>query len=253
MGARGGGRRRAGPAAVSPRRSEAACRAVAGRRHAARARARTRPTARRCRGRGRGEPGPSCSRARTAPGRRTAFGRGRRRRRGRLGPRRARRRDAADLATRSASSCSPDQLRNRTRSRPHPRPLQEEPRRAHLRSRSSLRARTPPTAPLRDRGPARRRRGDRRARRARDRPRRPRRRVACAAFEGRRHAATHLIGASGRAVELVEQGRRPEAGSATELDASTASRCSETGRPRHSVQGIRARSDARARRAAPPA
>jgi len=45
--------------------------------------------------------------------------------------------------------------------------------------------------------------------------------VACAAFEGLRHAATHLIGASGRAVELVEQGRRPEVRFATELDAST--------------------------------
>ena len=45
--------------------------------------------------------------------------------------------------------------------------------------------------------------------------------VACAAFEGLRHAATHLIGASGRAVELVEQGRRPEVRFATEIDAST--------------------------------
>ncbi|MFD4421825.1 2-phosphosulfolactate phosphatase [Agromyces sp. NPDC058484] len=45
--------------------------------------------------------------------------------------------------------------------------------------------------------------------------------VACAAFEGLRHAATHLIGASGSAVGLVEQGRRPEVRSATEIDVST--------------------------------
>lgn len=45
--------------------------------------------------------------------------------------------------------------------------------------------------------------------------------VACAAFEGLRHAATHLIGASGSAAELVGAGRRPEVRSATEIDAST--------------------------------
>ncbi|KRE20995.1 2-phosphosulfolactate phosphatase [Agromyces sp. Soil535] len=44
--------------------------------------------------------------------------------------------------------------------------------------------------------------------------------VACAAFEGLRHAATHLIGASGSAVELVGAGRRPEVRSATGVDAS---------------------------------
>lgn len=45
--------------------------------------------------------------------------------------------------------------------------------------------------------------------------------VACAAFEGLRHAATHLIGASGSAVGLVGAGRRPEVRSATEVDATT--------------------------------
>jgi 2-phosphosulfolactate phosphatase len=45
--------------------------------------------------------------------------------------------------------------------------------------------------------------------------------VACAAFEGLRHAATHLIGASGSAVGLVGAGRRLEVRSATEVDAST--------------------------------
>lgn len=45
--------------------------------------------------------------------------------------------------------------------------------------------------------------------------------VACAAFEGLRHTATHLIGASGSAVGLVGAGRRPEVRSATEVDAST--------------------------------
>ena len=44
--------------------------------------------------------------------------------------------------------------------------------------------------------------------------------VACAAFEGLRHAATHLIGASGSAVELVEQGSRADVRFATERDVS---------------------------------
>ena len=44
--------------------------------------------------------------------------------------------------------------------------------------------------------------------------------VACAAFEGLRHAATHLIGASGSAVELVEQGFRADVRFATELDVA---------------------------------
>lgn len=44
--------------------------------------------------------------------------------------------------------------------------------------------------------------------------------VACAAFEGLRHAGTHLIGASGSAVELVEQGYRADVRFATELDAA---------------------------------
>ena len=44
--------------------------------------------------------------------------------------------------------------------------------------------------------------------------------VACAAFEGLRHAATHLIGASGSAVELVEQGFRADVRFATERDVS---------------------------------
>ena len=44
--------------------------------------------------------------------------------------------------------------------------------------------------------------------------------VACAAFEGLRHAAVHLIGASASGVELVAQGRRPEVRAATEVDAS---------------------------------
>ena len=44
--------------------------------------------------------------------------------------------------------------------------------------------------------------------------------VACAAFEGLRHAATHLIGASGSAVELVEQGYRADVRFATERDVS---------------------------------
>ena len=44
--------------------------------------------------------------------------------------------------------------------------------------------------------------------------------VACAAFEGLRHATTHLIGASGSAVELVEQGFRADVRFASERDAS---------------------------------
>ncbi|MGW4929937.1 2-phosphosulfolactate phosphatase [Agromyces sp. NPDC004153] len=44
--------------------------------------------------------------------------------------------------------------------------------------------------------------------------------VACAAFEGLRHAAVHLIGASASGAELVAQGRRPEVRAATEVDAS---------------------------------
>ena len=44
--------------------------------------------------------------------------------------------------------------------------------------------------------------------------------VACAAFEGLRHAATHLVGASGSAVELVEQGSRADVRFATERDVS---------------------------------
>ncbi|WP_235934554.1 2-phosphosulfolactate phosphatase [Agromyces humi] len=44
--------------------------------------------------------------------------------------------------------------------------------------------------------------------------------VACAAFEGLQHAATHLIGASGSAVELVEQGFRADVRFATELDVA---------------------------------
>ena len=44
--------------------------------------------------------------------------------------------------------------------------------------------------------------------------------VACAAFEGLRHAATHLIGASGSAVDLVEQGFRADVRFATERDVS---------------------------------
>jgi len=44
--------------------------------------------------------------------------------------------------------------------------------------------------------------------------------VACAAFEGLRHATTHLIGASGSAVELVEQGFRTDVRFASERDAS---------------------------------
>ena len=44
--------------------------------------------------------------------------------------------------------------------------------------------------------------------------------VACAAFEGLRHAATHLIGASGSAVELVEQGFRADVRFATATDAA---------------------------------
>ena len=45
--------------------------------------------------------------------------------------------------------------------------------------------------------------------------------VACAAFEGLRHAASHLVGASGSAVGLAGAGRRAEVRSATEVDAST--------------------------------
>ncbi len=44
--------------------------------------------------------------------------------------------------------------------------------------------------------------------------------VACAAFEGLRHAATHLIGASGSAVELVGRGLRADVRFATERDVS---------------------------------
>ncbi len=44
--------------------------------------------------------------------------------------------------------------------------------------------------------------------------------VACAAFEGLRHAATHLIGASGSAMELVEQGFRADVRFATERDVT---------------------------------
>ncbi|RZS64298.1 2-phosphosulfolactate phosphatase [Agromyces ramosus] len=44
--------------------------------------------------------------------------------------------------------------------------------------------------------------------------------VACAAFEGLRHATTHLIGASGSAVELVEGGFRGDVRFASERDAS---------------------------------
>ena len=44
--------------------------------------------------------------------------------------------------------------------------------------------------------------------------------VACAAFEGLRHAATHLIGASGSAVELVGEGFRADVRFETELDAT---------------------------------
>ena len=44
--------------------------------------------------------------------------------------------------------------------------------------------------------------------------------VACAAFEGLRHASTHLIGASGSAVELVEQGFRADVRFATEIDVA---------------------------------
>jgi 2-phosphosulfolactate phosphatase len=44
--------------------------------------------------------------------------------------------------------------------------------------------------------------------------------VACAAFEGLRHASVHLIGASASGAALVAQGRRPEVRAATEVDAS---------------------------------
>ena len=44
--------------------------------------------------------------------------------------------------------------------------------------------------------------------------------VACAAFEGLRHAAVHLIGASASGAELVAHGRRAEVRAATEVDAS---------------------------------
>jgi len=45
--------------------------------------------------------------------------------------------------------------------------------------------------------------------------------VACAAFEGLRHAIVHLIGASGSGVELTAAGRRAEARLATECDVTT--------------------------------
>jgi len=45
--------------------------------------------------------------------------------------------------------------------------------------------------------------------------------VASAAFEGLRHAAVHLIGASGSGVELNAAGRRTEARLATERDVTT--------------------------------
>jgi 2-phosphosulfolactate phosphatase len=44
--------------------------------------------------------------------------------------------------------------------------------------------------------------------------------VACAAFEGLRHAAVHLIGASGSGVELTAAGRRAEVRLATERDVT---------------------------------
>jgi 2-phosphosulfolactate phosphatase len=44
--------------------------------------------------------------------------------------------------------------------------------------------------------------------------------VACAAYEGLRHAALHLIGASGSAVELAGRGRRDDVRFATERDVS---------------------------------
>lgn len=44
--------------------------------------------------------------------------------------------------------------------------------------------------------------------------------VACAAFEGLRHAAVHLIGASASGADLVAQGRRSEVRAATDVDAS---------------------------------
>lgn len=45
--------------------------------------------------------------------------------------------------------------------------------------------------------------------------------VACAAFEGLRHAVVHLIGASGSGVELTAAGRRAEARLATERDVTS--------------------------------
>ncbi|MBT2500891.1 2-phosphosulfolactate phosphatase [Agromyces sp. ISL-38] len=44
--------------------------------------------------------------------------------------------------------------------------------------------------------------------------------VACASFEGLRHAATHLISASGSAVALAAAGRRDEVRPATERDVT---------------------------------
>lgn len=44
--------------------------------------------------------------------------------------------------------------------------------------------------------------------------------VACAAFEGLRHAVVHLIGASASGADLVAQGRRSEVRAATDVDAS---------------------------------